>query len=177
MVDKEIIEKVRKFVEEECNKLGACFKGAFDSHFIPTSNYAKQLAEKLNADSEIVELAAWLHDIGSIKGDYKNHHISGAEIAEKKLKELNYPEEKIILVKTCILNHRGSINNARKSAEEQIIAEADAMSHFDDVGGLLKQWKDKNFVRNKLLRSYAKLSEESKKLVKPKYESAMLLLK
>ncbi|MFH1801755.1 MAG: HD domain-containing protein [archaeon] len=182
-----ITEEIRKFVEEECKKPTSKYGyPPYSDHFIPMVNYAKKLAEKLNADVEIVELAGWLHDISSIICGRENHHITGAEIAEKKLKELNYPEEKIKKVKKCILNHRGSVNNFKKSIEEQIIADADAMSAYDDISCLFgaafvcedkSRITAKNSVKQKLINSWNKLSlEESKKLIKPKYEAVMLLL-
>lgn len=68
----------------------------------------------------------------------ENHHITGAKIAEKKLKEFNYPKDKIEIVKKCILNHRGSVNVLRNSIEEKIVAEADTMSAFDNIPGIFK---------------------------------------
>ena len=65
----------------------------FRFHFIPMVGYAKALAEEMNADIEVVELAGWLHDIGSIVYGRENHHLTGAKIAEAKLKELNYPAD------------------------------------------------------------------------------------
>lgn len=185
-MENKIIEEVRKFVEEECkrNPTGQG-DGPFVFHFVPMRNCAVKLADQNGADLEIVEIAAWLHDIGSIVNGRDNHHVTGAEIAEKKLKEFGYPEEKIELVKKCILNHRGSLNNNRESIEEQIIAEADTIACFDDVPGIFQAafvWEGNNSreevvnsVRKKLIRKYNQLSEEGKKLIKPKYEAAMLL--
>jgi uncharacterized protein len=183
----EIVEKVRKFVEEECKKPNANYPTAYKDHFIPVHNYARQLAEKLGADTEIVEISAWLHDIGSILYERKNHHITSAEIAEKKLKEFGYLEDKIKKVKKCILNHRGSVNNNKKTLEEQIIADADSLSHFDSLGGLfhaaficekLNLEDAQKSVLEKLERSWNKITlEESRKLIKPKYDAAMLLLR
>jgi uncharacterized protein len=187
MENKKIIEEIRKFVEEECEKPTSKYGyPPFHDHFVPTVKYAKELAKKLNADSEIVELAAWLHDIGSIIYGRENHHITSSEIAVKKLRELGYPEEKIKLVKKCILNRRGSINNHKESVEEKIIADADAMSAYDDISCLFgaafvcedkSRETAKKSVKDKLENSWKKLSfQESKNLIKPKYEAAMLLL-
>jgi uncharacterized protein len=117
----------------------------------------------------------------------EDHHITGAEIAEKKLRELNYPQEKIELVKKCILNHRGSQDNDRESIEEKIIAEADTMSNFDNLAGIFKAafiYEDKNqgeaaeSVLKKLEKKWEKLHfEKSKKIIKPKYEAVITLLK
>lgn len=179
-MSKEIVEKVKEFVKRECEKPQAFFKGAYIRHIIPVVRYAFQLAEKENADKEnadkeIVEIAAWLHDIASIRGDYENYHISSAKIAEQLLKSLNYPQEKIEQVKHCILSHRGSKEIKKETKEAQILADADAMSHFDDIGGILKNElfnNDKRQVLEKLERSYLKLSDYAKPLVRDKLEKA-----
>jgi uncharacterized protein len=181
-----LIEEVREFVETECKKPTSHYGyEPYIFHFAPVVKYAMLLAEKLNADAEIVEIAAWLHDIGSIIEGRDNHHIAGADIAERKLKELNYPEEKIERIKHCILAHRGSQNLKRESTEAQIIADADAMSAFDNIGGIFKAaytYENKNQlegnqeVRRKLINSFNKLSPEAKEIIKPKYDAAMLLL-
>jgi len=182
-----IVDKIKKFVEEECKKpYNEYTYEVYTYHIIPVSKYALKLAEKLNIDKEIVELASLLHDIGLIRFGRKNHHITGAEIAEKELMKLEYPKEKIEIIKKCILNHRGSKSGMRSSKEEQIIADADAMAHFDTIGGLFKVnfliQKDKSqgeitkFIRQKYINDYNKLSSEARKLIQDKYEAAMLLL-
>lgn len=183
---KKLIEEVRKFVEEESKKPTAKYGyEPYEFHLIPMRNYAVELANRLGADIEIVEIAAWLHDIGSIINGRENHHLVGAEIAEDKLKELGYSLKKIRRVKSCILNHRGSVNNHRISLEEQIISDADALSHFDNLAGLfnaafiegLNEKEAMQSVLTKLNNSWNKLSfEESKIIIKPKYEAAVLLL-
>ena len=187
-MEENIVEKVRKFVEEECKKPSANYPTAYKYHFVYVHKHAKKLAEELNADSEIVELAAWLHDIGSILYGRADHHITGAEIAEKKLRELGYPEDRILLVKKCILNHRGSREkeNIRDFIEAKILAEADSITAFDFVEGLfsaalvtekLNREDAKESVRKKLQNKWNQLTlEESRKLVKPRYEAFMLLL-
>lgn len=182
-----IVEKIKEFVRQECEKETSNYgKDPYEYHFVPMVKYAKILAKKRNADEEIVEISGWLHDIGSIIHGRKDHHITGSKIAENKLKELNYPEEKIELIKKCIKNHRGSRDDYRETTEEQIVAEADAMSNFDNISGIFKasfihenktQGEAKEAVKKKLQNKYKQLSEESKKIIKPKYDAAMLLLK
>jgi uncharacterized protein len=175
---KEIIEKVKEFVIKEFEKPEAKDKESLNSHFIPVVEYAKKLAEENNADKEIVEIASWLHDIGSIRGDYENHHISSSKIAEQLLSSLNYPREKIEIIKNCILTHRGSIKMKRDTKEAQILADADALTHFDAIDELLRrgygntQPGDKQKLLIKIERSYNKLSVTSKPLVKDKLEKA-----
>lgn len=184
----EIIEEVRKFVEKECEKPTSRYgKEPYDFHFIPMRNYVVRLAEKLGADVEIVEIAAWLHDIGSITNGRENHHITGAEIAEQKLRELGYSQDKIEKIKHCILSHRSSSSTKPESLEAKIVSDADALSCFDSLPGNFKaafvyenqiQGEARESVRRKLERKWNKLYlEESRKLIKPKYEAVMLLLK
>ncbi len=185
-MNESIVEEVRKFVEEECRKPSNKYTyEVYDFHIVQVVKYAKEIAKKLNADLEIVELASLLHDIGLVCFGRENHHITRAEIAEEKLKELNYPEEKIEIVKKCILNHRGSVNNQKSSVEEQIIADADGMTMFDRIEGVflaafvyekLGQIEARKSARQKLINSYNKLSEDAKKIVQNKFEAAMLLL-
>ncbi len=184
----DIVEQIKKFVEDECKKPTSKYGyDPFPFHFLQVVKYSEGLAEKLGGDKEVISLAAWLHDIGSIIYGRENHNVRGAEIAEMKLKELNYPPGKIELVKKCILNHRGSQQNERKTIEEQIVVEADVMSNFDNISGIFQaafvyenknQGEARESVRKKLENKYNQLRfEDSKKIIKPKYEAAMLLLK
>jgi len=184
----DIVNEVKNFVEAECKNPGSKYGyEPFTFHFITMLVYAKALAKELKADEEIVLLSVWLHDIGSIIHGRDNHHVTGASIAEKMLKELGYPSEKIERVKKCILNHRGSEKNERKSIEEQIVSDADALSNFDNVPGIFKaafiyenknQSEAKDSVKEKLERKWQQLHfESSKKLIKEKYQAVQLLFK
>lgn len=182
-----IVKEIRKFVEDECNKPSSKYGyEPFTFHFAPVAEYAGKLADELGGDKEVILIAAWLHDIGSIVFGREDHHITGAKIAEKKLRELGYPEEKIALVKKCILNHRGSTRNKRKSIEEQILVEADTMSNFNNISGIFKaafvfekmnQGEAAKSVKKKLENKWKQLRfKKSKQMIRPKYEAAMLLL-
>jgi len=184
----DIIQEIKNFVENECKKPSSRYGyEPFPFHFMPVVEYAEKLANELGGDKEIILIAAWMHDIGSIISGREDHHITGAKIAEEKLKEFKYPAEKIELVKKCILNHRGSQQNSRESIEEQIIAEADAMSSFDNISGIFKaafvyekqnQGEAKASVKRKLENKWKQLHfKKSKQIIKPKYDAAMLLLK
>lgn len=183
-----MIEKIKKFVESECKKPTSKYGyEPFPYHFVPMVKYATALANKLKADKEIVIISAWLHDIGSIIYGRENHHITSSQIAEKLLKKLKYPQEKIERVKKCILNHRGSVKNKCESVEEKIISDADAMSAFDNLSGIFKaafvyehleQGEAQKSVKQKLQNKWGQLYfNQSKKLIRPRYKAVMLLLK
>lgn len=185
-MDYHLIEDVKDFVKRECANSSVDYSKEWVDHLESVSSNALKLADKLGADKEVVILASWLHDIGSIVKEKIDHHITGAKIAEEKLTELGYPREKIEMVKHCIFSHRASQNIKRESIEAQIVADADSMAHFDNTSDLIKAEKvfrntplgeARKLIRQKLVRSWNKLSPEAQKLVKLKYEKQMALLK
>jgi len=180
-----MLTEIKKLVEEECNKESNPFLYTAFIHISNVVKFSKLLAQKLNADEEIVEIAAWLHDWGSLIGRYEDHHIAGAEEAERILKNFNYPQEKIEKVKHCILAHRGSKDIKRESIEAEIVASADAMAHFADIPDLFHlgystkklSYEDGiKFVKEKLERSWNKIMPEGKEIIKEKYKAALKIL-
>jgi uncharacterized protein len=188
IIHMDVVEEIKNFVEKESKKPESKYGyDPFVFHFAPMVKYAQQLARELEADFEVVTIAAWLHDIGSVMHGRKDHHITGSDIAERKLRELNYPEDKIQLIKKCILNHRGSQKNNPETVEEKIISDADALSNFDNIAGIFKaafvyeglgQEEAKESVRKKFENKWNQLHfDNSKKIIRPKYEAAMIILK
>lgn len=162
--------------------------GAWEHHIKIVYQLAKKYANDYGANVEIVALAALLHDIASVTnvGYTEEHHIIGAKIAEELLLKENYPEEKTELIKKCILSHRGSRLAEKTSPEEICIADSDAMAHFYSIPSLLSMvYKEKNlsidegsrFVMDKLHRSYNKMSDKGKTLVRKQYDSAKDVLR
>ncbi len=91
------------------------------------------LAERYGADTEIVALGALLHDIAMIKqtGGRQEHHMTGARLAEALLRQYGYPEDKLRQVVGCVLHHRSS--KEAENIEEICVADADILSHFDNI--------------------------------------------
>jgi len=182
-----IIKEIENLVKEACKKDTNYFGyGAWSHHISSVVKYAKVLAKKLNADEEICEIAALLHDYASVvnKDWYPEHHVHGARLAEEILSEYNYPK-KIEAVKHCILAHRASKNITPETLEARIVASADSMAHFDNVHSLLylafvrhKMSIDEGtkWVLDKLERSWNKLIPEAKEIVKEKYDAIKLVL-
>ena len=56
-------------------------------------------------DQEILQIAAWFHDTGYVKG-WEDHEIVSGEIAGRFLKAENYPSDRIKKVIDCILATR-----------------------------------------------------------------------
>lgn len=183
----DILEALQREVQRRCREETNRFGMGCYYHIAAVVKNAEILAEKCGADREVVMIAAWLHDIASVTdySYYEQHHIHGAEMAGRILEELGYEEEKITLVQGCIRKHRGSVDSRRDSAEERCVADADAVSHFDNVPGLLYlayvekkmgMEEGREFVKNKLVRSFRKLSPEGAACFREKFEHAMEVL-
>ena len=184
-IEEKMYNEVKNRCEQPTNVYGI---GAWDHHIKIVYELAKKYAGEYGADLEIVAIAALLHDIASVT-DVKftdEHHIIGANIAERLLIVENYPNERIKLIKKCILNHRGSRLVDKTTPEEICIADSDAMAHFYSIPSLLSMvYREKGmsidegskFVMDKLDRSYNKMSDKGKVLVKEQYEAAQKILK
>ncbi|MEK6830360.1 MAG: HD domain-containing protein [Nanoarchaeota archaeon] len=161
-------------------------------HILSVVKYALILAKKLNADLEIVEVSAYLHDIGRAtkRNEFvaeNEHHIIGAKKAREILKTLKYSEEFIKKVEHCVLAHRGRREPNPETLEARIISCADAMSHFDtflDLFSFFLETTD-NFekavieIEQKMDRNWNKklTLPEAKEMVRDKYEAIMVLIK
>ena len=176
------IEKIKEFVIRECDDFD------YRYHLLPVVQYAQKLAETCNANKEVVELSAWLHDIGRIKFGPENHEVTGAKEAEKILKQFGYSEEIIAQVRHCILCHRGSGSICPQTIEAEVLTTADAMAHLELFPALLAAAEKSGEVINdkicrwiyeKIERDWNKkmLIPEAKEAAKEKYEAIKLALK
>jgi uncharacterized protein len=131
-----IIEETEKIIQSACEEYKQSAEDGYDywnEHIKYVYEEAIKLAQKYNADEEIVRLGALLHDIALVKkvGDRKDHHINGKLLADEVLTSFSYPEDKKQKVLGCVLHHRSSKN--AENVEEQCVADADVLAHFDNI--------------------------------------------
>lgn len=89
---------------------------------------------------EIVELAAWFHDVGYVDR-VEGHEERSVELARKFLSDAGYPAEKIDRVIGCIRATR--VPQLPSTIEEQVLCDADLLhlgtEEFFHKGELLKE--------------------------------------
>lgn len=96
-------------------------------HVTAVVTLANKLAALTGADAEIVEAAAWLHDIR--KETKNNHPQEGAKFARKFLPQTDFPPEKIEAVAQAIEEHMGLWRDKPlKNLESQVLWDADKLS-------------------------------------------------
>lgn len=143
---------------------------------------ALKLASVYDADKEIVELGALLHDIALVSnvGTKPDHHINGAQIAEEILTNLKYPQDKKERVMKCVLHHRSSKN--AENIEELCVCDGDILAHFDNIpNAFVVGVKKHNFSKPEqfkvwLEKDFNDLSDRTKETFKYKYENIMNVL-
>jgi uncharacterized protein len=91
------------------------------------------LAEKEQADIELVQAAALLHDIGRAVGE--PHNETGARLADKILKQsTNYPKERIEKIVKTVLHHPIAFRDRLETLEEKIVWDADKIDLLGVIG-------------------------------------------
>jgi len=186
----EIVDNIKEELIKRCNIYNEKYNYDFwNDHIKYVVKNSIELAKKYEADVEIVELGALLHDIAmpSEIGPREEHNVYGMKIADELLTKLNYPQDRKERVKECVLRHRGSKDLPRNTIEEQCVADADVMAHFDCIPSLFHLAFGKNemdlsieegteFVKKKLERDYNKLSSRTREILKERYENIINVL-
>lgn len=187
---KTIIEKMRDEVIRRSNEFEAETSGTKDEynlyreHIQHVHRYAVLLAQNRILDTEVLELSALLHDISMTNSSSNRslHNEFSADIAEKLLLENDYPANKTALVKKCILNHSKRRQEFRTTVEEEMLVNADGLSHFDSILSIyslahkvmeLDEAESVKFVQKKLTGDYFEISDKFKSLVEDKYEKVI----
>jgi uncharacterized protein len=113
------------------------------NHVMRVYNLCLKLAKyEPNVDLDILRTVALLHDIARTREDKTghthvldvDHAVLGAEISDKILRELGYPEEKIERIKHCIASHRFRGGNPPNTIEAKILSDADKLDVLGATG-------------------------------------------
>ncbi len=129
------LQKLKDIAEKELS-----FCPAHDiNHVMRVYNLAVTIAEKEDADMDVVRAGALLHDIGGAKEDrdrtgQTDHAIEGAKMAYSILKDLDYPEDKIKHIQDCIRTHRFRSESRPETIEAKIIFDADKLETVGAIG-------------------------------------------
>lgn len=115
-------------------------------------DYAVQIAESEKADLIIVEIAAYLHDLGRGKEKNQYHTKASSQMAKKFLLNLGLPKNQIKKVIHCIETHSRKPNHrkAPKTKEAKILYDADGLEMIGAIGilrmALSAQIQNKNWL-------------------------------
>lgn len=142
---------MRKATEKEALRRLGSKEPVFNyrwEHVTAVVTLALKLADLTGADSEVVEAAAWLHDVRKDAGN--EHPQEGAIFARKFLLKTDFPTEKIERVARAIKEHMGLWRDEPlQQLESQVLWDADKLAKlgltaaFHWTGGDLAKGKSR----------------------------------
>lgn len=181
------LEYLKQMLIKECNANSNIFTSIFyDKHILAVVNKSLLLGRKYHANLEVVEIAAYMHDIAAVKDPnrLKFHEIDGSVIAEHVLKQQGVVFSIIERVKKCIINHSTPCKT-NTDIESMCIANADVLAKLDE----LPYWfyfqysvrkstyaEGLNWINRQIIEKWEKLDEYSKEISLKKYKSLKLLI-
>jgi uncharacterized protein len=184
-----LIADIAALVQEACAAEGNVFGyGIWTHHILQVRENVRRLAPLFDADIEIVELAALLHDYAGIRDAslHSEHHLHGAEDAGRILARWGYDAERTAAVQHCIIAHRASVRHPALTPEALCVANADALAHLRQVPSLLYYAyvhrglcvdEGADWVAAKLRRTWNKLDAQVQRLAQAEYDAALIVLR
>jgi HD superfamily phosphodiesterase len=180
----DIRELVRRACQRNENVFGPAF---FDQHLAVVAECAASLAERLSADAEVVELAAYLHDLSAVcdPTTLPDHPRLSADLATQILLEHGYPQGRASDVARAIASHSEPLPMASASPEEVCVSNADAVARILRPAywmyiafGIRKYGfeEGRQWLRPLLERQWGRLIEPAKELVGEQYAATLDLL-
>lgn len=150
----------------------------WENHVRLVRKYALVLADLENADKQVVEIAAVLHDIGKDK-DRSDHNVRGCELSKELLKKIVLDNHKKELILKCILKHSSKFSIEENEIEVKVLQSADALGTLFD-----EDWQEfsrKTNSKENLLALYDKSLrkinlESAKEIAMPQIEKLKKLL-
>lgn len=128
-------------------------------HVKAVVNTAVRLAELTGADCDVVEAAAWLHDIAKMDGG--KHPRIGARIARQLLPQTDFPPGKIEQVALAIEEHQGMWRKKPlTNLESMVLWDADKLTKIGlasvfHVTGMFMMSGRKSNIKNLIKRGRA----------------------
>ena len=106
-------------------------------HAFRVRDLALRIAQAIGADTDVVQAAALLHDIGHVSGRAE-HAKRGASLAGDLLSSSGFPADKVHAVTSCIEQHHWlpgrSGDPQHPTVEYQAFADADRLDALGAIG-------------------------------------------
>jgi HD superfamily phosphodiesterase len=123
-----MLDSMRKLIQQYAKDLTSGRLGSGYEHSFRVYHLAREIAESVEHDDDILHAACFLHDIEMSTG----HPASSADRAEGILHETGFDPGKIPLVKDAILNHMPA--GAPSTVEGKLLFDANLLDSIGAVG-------------------------------------------
>ena len=138
MIPQDKIGKIKRFALHLDWDVAFEGKGKGSRHLFRISAIALELAKREGGRKDIIEAAAWLHNVGLIHGN-KNHDMTGKKIAEEFLKSIGVSFIDSEQILHCIEAHEGNVRAISKEAK--VVHDADVIDKMGPLGVIRQTWK------------------------------------
>lgn len=143
------LKELRNYINEELYEMkDQDERTAAFVHLYGVSLAATMIAKKRGLDSELLSMAAMLHDLYAYKtGAYDDHAHKGAELAGKILKKLELTDE-VETEKICSAIYHHDDKLVTDGAMEEALKDADVISHcLHDTSKAVKEKEQKRYEK------------------------------
>lgn len=125
------LQRIKKLAQE---RMSQHFHPSHDwSHMERVAQRALHLAREVGANTEVVLVSAYLHDLG--RGEPGEDHLSAGVLQARELmNQLNYPPDFQEAVLHCIRAHSFSCGEEPQTLEAQVLRDADRLDALGAIG-------------------------------------------
>jgi hypothetical protein len=136
-MDTDIVQTVAQYAEEVMGDEGFRYVSAVVATCKMLALQLESLEEPAGSiDTDVLVIAAYLHDISTASHGFQNHHLQSAEMAAEFLRSHDVPEERIHKVEQAITAHTTIIapdERANAPLESQILYDADKLGRLSGL--------------------------------------------
>lgn len=143
------LKELRNYINEELYKIEDLDeRSAAFIHLYGVSLASTMIAKKRDLDSELLSMAAMLHDLHAyISGSYEDHAHKGAELAREILNSLNLTtDDETEMICSAIFHHDDKL--VEDGPMEEALKDADVISHcLHDTSKAIKEKEQKRYEK------------------------------
>jgi len=151
MINQKNIKEIKKLGIKIDHDMAFNGKSKGNKHLFRAVKIAKYLALKTEADLDIVEAGAWLHDTALPTGNDYNYE-NNKKIVMSLLFHIDISQNNKDLISECVASHEGTENP--KTLEAKIVHDADVIEKLGILGIIRHTWKmtNSNKIDPKLIK-------------------------
>ena len=138
MIHSRYIKEIKKLGIKIDHDMAFDGKSKGNKHLFRVVRLAKYLAKKLQADLDIVECGAWLHDTALPSGNDYNYK-KNKKIVMKLLTFIDISKKEKDFIAECVASHEGT--EKPKTLEAKIVHDADVLEKSGILGIIRHTWK------------------------------------
>lgn len=140
----ELLSEVESLYNQKLEGRSEWADWLYPNHVVIVTRNAKAVAERKNADVELSQVAALLHDVADYKMQRANpkHEAESLKIARELMQKHGYTKDEIALIVDDAIRYHSCHGDKRpKSKEGLVLATADSLAHLQTDFYVFAAWE------------------------------------